>query len=550
MTKSSSSRTHDVTNQASPLADYNLYETDPTLVEAVAREGGGWASSDLRALGAKLGSKEVIAWGFLANENPPLLHTHDRFGNRVDEVEFHPAWHQLMALSVGAGIAGRPWRDARPGAHVARAAGSFLAGQNEAGHGCPTTMTYASVPALRFQPELALAWTPKIASDVYDPRPLPVDRKSGVLVGMAMTEKQGGSDVRANTTRAIPTGNGGPGSEYAVTGHKWFCSAPMSDAFLVLAQAPQGLSCFLLPRVLPDGSRNAFFLQRLKDKLGNRSNASSEVEFDGALATMIGEEGHGVRTILEMASHTRLDCVLGSSALLRQALVQAAHHVRERGAFGKRLVEQPLMQNVIADLVLESEAATVLAMRLARAYDAGTNDPSEAAFRRIATPIAKYWVCKRAIAFVAEALECLGGNGFVEESSLPRLFRETPVNSLWEGSGNVICLDVLRAATREPASVDALFAEIERARGADPRFDAMLVRVRAWLDGGDRERAARRVTEGLALLLQCSLLLQHGPAPLADAFSASRLGPDAALGIGALPTGVDQAAILRRIETV
>lgn len=549
MPKPSPSRTHEVTNQASPLVDYNLYETDAALVEAVEREGGGWAAAELRAFGAKLGSQEVIAWGFLANANPPVLHTHDRFGNRVDEIEFHPAWHQLMALSVGAGIAGRPWRDTRKGAHVARAAGSYLAAQNEAGHGCPTTMTYASVPALRVQPELSAAWTPKIASDVYDPRPLPMDQKSGVLVGMAMTEKQGGSDVRANTTRAEPTGSGGPGSEYAITGHKWFCSAPMSDAFLVLAQAPKGLSCFLMPRVLPDGSRNAFVLQRLKDKLGNRSNASSEIEFDGALATMIGEEGHGVRTILEMASHTRLDCVLGSSALLRQALAQAIHHVRDRGAFGKKLIDQPLMQNVIADLALESEASTMLAMRLARAYDAGT-DASEVAFRRIATPIAKYWVCKRAIAFVAEALECLGGNGFIEESPLPRLFRETPVNSLWEGSGNVICLDVLRAAMREPGSVDALFAEIERAKGADPRFDSMLARVRAELTDGDRERAARRVTEGFALLLQGSLLLRHGPPPLADAFAVSRLGAEASHGIGTLPSGVDQAAILRRSAAV
>jgi putative acyl-CoA dehydrogenase len=537
-------------NQSTALADYNLFETDPALGEAVEREGAGWAVAELRAFGARVGSQEVITWGFLANENPPILHTHDRFGFRIDEVAFHPAWHALLDLSVSAGIAGRPWRDTRKGAHVARAAMSLLSSQNEAGHGCPVTMTYASVPALRAQPEIAAAWLPKIVSDVYDARVLPSEQKTGVLLGMAMTEKQGGSDVRANTTRAVAVGSGGPGSEYLVTGHKWFCSAPMCDAFLLLAATPRGLGCFLLPRFLPDGTRNAFFLQRLKDKLGNRSNASSEVEFESASATLVGEEGHGVRTILEMASHTRLDCVIGSAALMRQALVQASHHVRERAAFGKRLIEQPLMQNVIADLVLESEAATVLAMRLARAYDARPDDASEVAFRRIATPIAKYWVCKRAIAHVGEALECLGGNGFVEENILPRLYRESPINSLWEGSGNVMCLDVLRAAAREPAAQDALFAEIRQAEGADRRFDEQMARVHGWLAEGDRERAARRITEGLALLLQGSLLLRHGSPAMADAFCASRLGAEAGRGFGALSSGVDVGAILRRVDGI
>ncbi|HMJ55093.1 MAG TPA: isovaleryl-CoA dehydrogenase [Polyangiaceae bacterium] len=542
------SRTHEVLNQAAPLVDYNLFETDPTLIEAVEREGAGWAAAELHALGAKVGSEEVIAWGFLANDNPPILHTHDRFGYRIDEVEFHPAWHRLLELSVGAGIAGRPWRDTRAGAHVARAAASMLASQNEAGHGCPVTMTYASVPALSAAPEIAAAWIPKITSDVYDARLLPMDRKAGVLLGMAMTEKQGGSDVRANTTRAVAIGRAGPGEEYLVTGHKWFCSAPMCDAFLMLAAAPRGLGCFLLPRFLPNGTRNAFFFQRLKDKLGNRSNASSEVEFDGAWATLVGEEGHGIRTILEMASHTRLDCVIGSAALMRQALVQASHHVRQRAAFGKRLIEHPLMQNVIADLVLESEAATLLAMRLARAYDARAGHSDEIAFRRIATPIAKYWVCKRAIAHVGEALECLGGNGFIEECILPRLYRESPINSLWEGSGNVMCLDVLRAAARETGSLDALFAEIQLAQGVDRRFDELATRVRSWLAEGDRERAARRITEGLALLLEGSLLLRHGSPAMADAFCASRLGADAGRGFGTLPAGVDLAAILGRME--
>ena len=544
------SRTHEVTNQPSPLVDYSLYESDPTLVEAVLREGAAFAETDLRVLGSRVGSQEVMAWGFLANANPPILHTHDRVGHRIDEVEFHPAWHQLLALSVGAGIAGRPWRAPRKGAHVARAAASFMASQNEAGHGCPVTMTYASVPALRGQPDLFAKWVPKIGSEVYDPRFLPMEQKNGVLVGMAMTEKQGGSDVRANTTRAVPIAGGGPGGDYLVTGHKWFCSAPMSDAFLMLATTSRGVSCFLLPRFLPDETQNAIFLQRLKDKLGNRSNASSEVEFDGAFATMIGEEGHGVRTILEMASHTRLDCVIGSAALMRQALVQASHHVRQRAAFGKLLVEQPLMQNVIADLVLESEAATMLALRLARAYDAPSGDAPEVAFRRIATPIAKYWVCKRAIVHVAEALECLGGNGFVEECILPRLYRESPINSLWEGSGNVMCLDVLRAAGRDASSLSALWAEIDLAQGADPRFDAMRARVHTSLGEDDLERGARRIAESFALLLEASLVLRFSPPAVADAFCAARLGEGAGFGLGALPPGVDVAAILRRAPAV
>ncbi len=434
--------THEVQNQVPPLVGYNLFGGDRVLREAVVREGGAWIEERALKLGASLGGEEAIGWGFDANNNPPVLHTHDSRGQRIDEVRFHPAWHDLMRLSVENGVHNLPWAEPRSGAHVARGTLMYLVGQNEAGHSCPISMTYAAVPSLRVQTELADVWVPRIASTAYDMRFLPADQKRGVLIGMAMTEKQGGSDVRANTSRAVAAGQGGPGGEYRLTGHKWFCSAPMCDAFLVLAQAPGGLSCFLLPRWTPDGERNRFYLQRLKNKLGNRSNASSEIEFDGALATLIGEEGRGVRTIVEMVNHTRLDCTLGSAGLVRQAVVQAVHHARHRSAFGKLLVDQPLMQNVLADLCLESEAATILALRLARAYD--SQDEAEARFRRIATAVGKYWLCKRGPAHVGEALECLGGNGFVEDSMMPRLFRESPLNSIWEGSGNVICLDVLR----------------------------------------------------------------------------------------------------------
>ncbi len=438
--------THDVQNQAPPLVGYNLFTTDCALNEAIEREGANWVASEARRLGETLGSEQVIAWGFEADRNPPQLHTHNAQGERIDEVRFHPAWHELMRLSVSFRLHNLPWHTPRPGAHVARAARFYLATQNEAGHGCPISMTYAAVPALRQQLEIARQWEPRIAGNVYDSRFVPSGQKSSVLVGMAMTEKQGGSDVRANTSRASPAGGGGPGAEYRLTGHKWFCSAPMSDVFLVLAQAPGGLSCFLLPRWTPDEKRNRFFLQRLKNKLGNRSNASSEVEFDDAYAVLLGDEGCGVRTILEMVNHTRLDCALGSAALMRRAVVQAMQHARHRAAFGRLLIDQPLMQNVLADLALESECATALAMRLAQAYD--TSEESEVAFRRIATAVAKYWICKRTAAHVGEALECLGGNGYVEDSIMPRLYRESPLNSIWEGSGNVICLDVLRDSQR------------------------------------------------------------------------------------------------------
>jgi len=457
------------------------------------------------------GGEEAIRWGFQANENPPRLRTHDRFGNRMDEVEFHPAWHELMRFAAGHGMHASPWREPGPGAHAARAAAFYVWSQVEGGHGCPISMTYAAVPALRAQPELAREWEPLLTSLEYDPGLRPHDQKRGVLFGMGMTERQGGSDVRANTTRADPLGNG----EYLITGQKWFLSAPMCDAFLVLAQAPRGLSCFLLPRVLPDGTRNALHMQRLKDKLGNRSNASSEVEFDGARAQLVGEEGRGVKTIIEMVNHTRLDCVIGSASLMRQAVAQATHHAAHRSAFGKLLADQPLMVNVLADLAIESEATTVLMMRLAASFDGGEEDEH---FRRLALPVAKYWCTKRAVSVAAEALECLGGNGYVEESIMPRLYREAPLNSIWEGSGNVNALDVLRAVNREPASVEAFFGALDPALGA-----ATGALRRELSDAGDIESRARWLVERMAILLEASLLLRHGEPDVAGAFIGSRV---------------------------
>ena len=518
----------EVRNQPPPLVDYNLFTSDRALREAVSREGGGWACAHLEGLGRRLGTAEVMEWAAQANENPPVLHTYDRYGRRRDEVQFHPAWHNLMRLAVEHGIHNLPWAQPRPGAHVARAALALLALENEAGHICPISMTYSAVPVLRLDPTLAAEWEPRIHSTVYDPAFRPAPEKTGVLVGMAMTEKQGGSDVRANITRGEPIGNG----EYRLEGHKWFCSAPMNDAFLVLAQAPQGLSCFFLPRWTPDGRRNAFHLQRLKSKLGNRSNASGEIELDGAWARLVGEEGRGVRTIIDMVQHTRLDCTLGSAALMRRAFVEAFHHCRHREAFGRRLVEQPLMQNVLADLAIDSEAATLLALRVARAFD-----ENDTAFARLAVAIAKYWTCKRAPAHVAEALECLGGNGYVEESPMPRLYREAPVNSVWEGSGNVIVLDALRTIAKEPESFERLRAEILRAR--DPRLEKFISR----LSPNVAESAGRHYIEHLALALQASLLLRYSPAAVSDAFCASRL-EDAGYAFGTLPSGIDTAAVL------
>ncbi|MEU6122898.1 acyl-CoA dehydrogenase family protein [Streptomyces sp. NPDC047123] len=535
--------THTVTNQAPPLVGYDVFTSDRALVEAVERHLDpallDTARDELSSLGRAAGSAQAQRWGVQANENPPVLHTHDRYGNRIDEVEFHPAWHRLLGKAVSAGLT-TAW--SRPGGHVRRAAGFLVWTQAEGGHGCPVSMTHAAVPALRADPALAAEWEPRLTSTVYDEGLRPAARKAGVLFGMGMTEKQGGSDVRANTTRAQALAEDGT---YALTGHKWFCSAPMSDGFLVLAQAEQGLTCFLVPRVLADGTRNPFAIQRLKDKLGNKSNASSEVEFDGTWARRVGDEGRGVRTIIEMVAATRLDCVIGSAALMRQAVAQAVHHATYREAFGGRLVDKPLMRNVLADLALESEAATTLALRLAAAYDDGSEQ--EQAFLRLAVPAAKYWVTKRCTPVAAEALECLGGNGYVEESGMPRLLREAPLNSIWEGSGNVQALDVLRALQREPQALDAFLREVGTTRGADHRLDGAikdLLTELADLDG--IEGRARRLVERMALVLQGSLLVRYAPPEVADAFCASRLGGDWGAAFGTLPHSLDLAAVVER----
>jgi putative acyl-CoA dehydrogenase len=535
--------THEVTNQPPPLEGVNWFEQDHALLEALEREGGAWGKERLSRFGAWLGQASTIRLGEQANRHPPQLRSHDRFGHRIDEVDFHPAWHELLGRAVAEQVHALPWSDGRPGAHVVRAASAFLLNQVESGVCCPLAMTFAAPAALHDAPALAGAWLPKILSTTYDPRPMPAGDKAGVLVGMAMTEKQGGSDLRANTTEARPLGNG----TYELVGHKWFCSAPHSDAFLTLAQAPAGLSCFLVPRWRPDGTRNPMLIQRLKDKLGNRSNASAEIEYAGALAWLVGEEGHGVRTILKMVHHTRLDAAISSAALMRQALAQALHHASSRTAFQRRLLDQPLMRNVLADLALEVEAATALVMRLARAFDQSSEDAAERSFARLATAIAKYWVCKRAPMMIAEALECLGGNGYVEESILPRLYREAPVNSIWEGTGNVVCLDVLRALTREPDSLEALLAELNRARGADLRLDGRLVRLsNALADQNALEPRARQLVEQLALALQASVLVQHAPAAVADAFCVSRLSDNPGRQFGGLPNGFDLGAICAR----
>jgi putative acyl-CoA dehydrogenase len=535
-----------VLNQPPPLADYNMFTTNIPLVEALEREGAGWIHDRCVAAGDTLGG-ERLEWGRLANENPPKLKTHDRYGNRIDEVEFHPAWHELMRSAVAAGVHALPWREPKPGAHAARAAMSLAASGLESGHGCPISMTYASVPVLRRQPELADEWEPRVTTLEYDPRYLPASEKRGALIGMAMTEKQGGSDVRSNITRARPLNGGGAGAEYELNGHKWFCSVPDSDAFLVLAQTDAGVSCFLLPRWTPDGVRNAFHIQRLKDKMGNRSNASSEVEFDGAWARLVGDEGRGVPTIIEMVNFTRLDCVLGSAGLMRRAVAEAAHHTAHRTAFGRLLSEQPLMQNVLADLAIESEAATILGMRLARACDEAPDDPEQNAFKRIGLAVSKYWVSKSATWHVGEALECLGGAGYVEESPMPRLYREAPLNSIWEGSGNVNCLDVLRAMVKTPESVSAFFGEVELAAGANSHLDAHVQSLKGELQDLDQiEFRARRVVEHMALALQGSLLVRHSPAAISDAFCASRMGGEHGRALGTLAPGVDCEAIVDR----
>lgn len=536
--------THAVTNQSRPLADYNVFEADRVLTEAVSREGGDFAVDMVREVGAISGRAETIELGRLANEIPPKLRTHDRFGNRIDEVEFHPAWHELMSMHVSHGLHALPWRDPQPGAHVARAAGFMCLSQAEAGTGCPISMTYSVIPALRAQPELADVWEPRFGSLDYDGRMVPSEDKAGALCGMAMTEKQGGSDVRANTTSAVPLNGGGPGAEYEITGHKWFCSAPMCDAFLVLAQTENGISCFLMPRFTPDGERNRFHIQRLKDKLGNRSNASSEVEFRGAWAQLVGEEGRGISTIIEMVNHTRLDCTIGSAAGIRAGTAQAIWHAQHRSAFGKPLVSQPLMQNVLADLAIESEAATVAAMWLTRQFDeAHAGDERALLVRRIATPVLKYWICKRAPSHAVEALECFGGNGYAEESGMPRLFRESPLMSIWEGSGNVQALDVLRAMIKSPEATGAFADEVGQAAGSEPRLDRFSSALVADLqDVENLEFRARRLVERMALALQASLLVRFGDPAVADAFCATRLGGEHGGAFGTLPASVATTA--------
>ncbi|MFC0602429.1 acyl-CoA dehydrogenase family protein [Streptomyces palmae] len=542
------SATHEVLNQAPPLIDFTTAD-DPAVLEALHRHGAGWGEPEVRELGALAGSARVQDWARMAERQPPVLHTHDRFGHRVDEVEYHPAYHQLMTVAVESGQHAAAWRETRPGAHLVRAAKFYTFAQAEPGHGCPISMTYAAVPALRAEPELAAAYEPLLASRVYDFGLRPPLGKRGLIAGMSMTEKQGGSDVRTNTTAAVPASDG----SYRLTGHKWFTSAPMSDVFLTLAQAPEGLTCFLVPRVLPDGTRNALRLQRLKDKLGNRSNASSEVEYEQALAWRVGEPGRGVRTIVEMVNMTRLDCVLGSAAGMRAGLRQALHHAEHRRAFGAELVEQPLMRSVLADLAVESEAATALAMRLAAALDrAEAGDAAEAAFRRLGLAAGKYWVCKRGSAHAAEALECLGGNGYVEDSGMPRLYREAPLLSIWEGSGNVAALDVLRALGREQGALEAFLAEVDAAAGADARLDAAVARLHRLLGRlDDPQRAqllARRLAEQLTLVLQASLLVRYSDPAVADAFCASRLDGDWGHAFGTLPPGVDTGRILDRVR--
>ncbi|MEN3276749.1 MAG: putative acyl-CoA dehydrogenase [Massilia sp.] len=549
--------THEVFNQAPPFGDVNLFSCDPALREGVVREGAGWAVEDLAALGARLGRFEVLDLARLANANGPRLVSFDRGGRRIDEVEFHPAWHALMGLMIDAGAHSSPWLDPRPGAQVARAAGYLLFGQVENGAQCPVTMTYAAVPALRRAGALGERWLPKILSREYDPRSLPVEQKRGALVGMGMTEKQGGTDVRANTTRASQIapldararfGEEGAGA-WRIVGHKWFFSAPQSDAHLVLAQADEagsaGLSCFFVPRFLPDGTRNPIRVQRLKDKLGNRSNASSEVEFCGAVGWLVGEVGRGIPTILEMGGYTRLDCVVGTAGIMRAALCHALHHARGRLAFGKPLASQPLMQNVLADLALESEAATAFALRLARCFDR-LDDPLESTLARLLTPAGKYWLCKRGPAFGAEAMEVMGGNGYVEDGPLARLYREFPVNSIWEGSGNVMSLDVLRALGKSPeAARAALEAELAPAAALDPRFARYAASLGRDLAGTD-ETGARRLAERLVVAVQGGCLLRHAPPFVAEAFMASRIAQDVGGAFGRLPAGLDLDAILAR----
>lgn len=544
---SSSADTHAVFNIGSERENINTFTTDHALQQALASFAPSLDTSALSAFGARTGTADYLRLGYQANENKPTFNTHDRFGNRIDRVDYHPAYHQLMRTAIEEGIHSIPWLDEQPHANVYRAVKAYLHNQVEAGHGCPITMTFACVPTLRKQPSVAEHWLPKILSNHYDPRDIPMQEKQGLTIGMAMTEKQGGSDVRANTTRAYPASSAGPGQPYELTGHKFFMSAPMCDAFLVLAYAPGGLSCFLVPRWRPDGTKNQLFIQRLKNKMGNVSNASSEVEYRGALGWLIGEEGRGVANILEMVALTRFDCMIGSAAAMRQAVAQATYHCAQREAFGKRLIEQPLMQNVLADLIIESDAALTLAMRAATALDMAATSEHDARFLRIATAIGKYWICKRTPEHAYEAMECIGGSGVMEDSMMPRLYREAPINTIWEGSGNVQCLDVLRAMERSPETVDALFSELKATAGCDTRLDQYVAELKQDLsDRNDIAYRARHLVEQMALSLQASLLLQHGDSQVAEAFIASRLSTNKGLVYGNLPRGIHCHSLIQR----
>ncbi|RFC70789.1 acyl-CoA dehydrogenase family protein [Streptomyces sp. AcE210] len=534
---------YEVINQVPELVDYDV-SADPALREGLIREGAGWALDDLTEVGRHAGSRETQEWGRLANEHEPVLHRYDAVGNRRDEVEYHPHYHALMRKACAYGLNAAPWFDDRPGVHAARTAKAFAWGQAESGHMCPVGMTYGAVPTLRHAPELAAAYEQRLAAPDYDPVLRPLDAKPGLVLGMSMTERQGGSDVRANISNARPR----PDGTYEVFGHKWFTSAPMSDAFLTLVQTESGLTCLLLPRVLRDGTRNAIRVEQLKEKLGNRSNASSEIEYHGAVGHLVGEEGRGVRTIMEMVNFTRLNCIVLSSAFMRKALVRAVHHARHRQAFGKNLVDQPLMRNVLADLTLESEAAVFALMRLGGATDRAAASESESHVRRLGLAVTKYWVCKRAAPVVGEALECLGGNGYIETSGMPRLYREAPLQSIWEGAGNVAALDVLRAMRKQPEALDSFLSEVRLAEGADRRLDTAVTELRKDLSDADHlEFQARRIVERMALVFQASLLVRHGTPEVADAFTASRLGGAWGIAFGTLPPQVDTAAILTRV---
>jgi putative acyl-CoA dehydrogenase len=538
--------THDVTNQTPPLFNINLFEFDVALKEGLIREGASWAMERAQKFGKFMGSEHCINLAFEANRHLPELKTFDRYGCRIDKVEYHPAYHELMSIAIENGIHSIAWTNNK-GGHVAHIALEYIFGQIEQGVCCPITMTYAVIPALRHQSEVAKKWEQKILANKYDHRFIPVTEKHGLTLGMAMTEKQGGSDVRANTTQAHPIDHKGSGEAYELVGHKWFCSAPMSDAFLTLAQTEVGLSCFLVPRWKPDGILNTIFIQRLKDKLGNRSNASAEIEYHQTHAIMVGEDGRGINTIIEMVHHTRLDASMAPAALMRQALIQAIHHAKYRQAFGKALIKQPLMRSVLADLAIESEAATTLLLRVARAFDESSRDSSAKMFSRIAVAVSKYWLNKRAPNFIYEALEAHGGNGYVEESIMPRLYREAPLNSIWEGSGNVICLDVLRAIVKQPESVQVFLDEVEHLGRENKFLQNTISEIKILLsDKNNLEIYARRLCELMALSLQGALLLQYAPNEIADCFCNTRLNKDWGYTYGTLPKGVSIDKILNR----